>query len=114
MYVKLTSDNYRRSPLVQGGLEINATPRQVTGRYSALVEELYVEPREGEILGSSILVNDSGNMDKDFSIHQRSTSPRKQPSTTNECTTKSKDIRTFSNKERSVSAHACSKKQLLP
>ena len=44
--VELTSDHYRRTPLVQGGLEINATPRQTTERYSALVEELYVEPKE--------------------------------------------------------------------
>ena len=66
--VELTSDDYRRSPLVQGGLEINckvtvkvpnATARQVTERYRALVEELYVEPKEEEIFGSFILVNDS-------------------------------------------------------
>ena len=44
--VELTSDHYRRTPLVQGGLEINATPRQATERYSALVEELHVEPKE--------------------------------------------------------------------
>ena len=53
--VELTSDHYRRSPLVQGGLEIkckvtikvpNATPRQVTERYHALVKGLYVEHKE--------------------------------------------------------------------
>ena len=78
MDVKLTSDHYRRSPLVQGGQEIkckvtvkvsNSTPRQVTERYRALIKELYVEPKEEEILGSFIVVNDSENMDKDFSIH---------------------------------------------
>ena len=106
--VELTSDHYRRSPLVQGGLEIkckvtvkvpSATPRQVTERYLALVKELYVEPKEKETLGLFSVVNDSKNMDEDFSIHQRSTTPRKQPSEPNESTIKSKDIRTFFNKE---------------
>ena len=54
---ELTSDHYRRSPLVQGGLEINVRSRQVTERYSALVEELYVELKEEETLGSYILSN---------------------------------------------------------
>ena len=55
--VELTSDHYRWSPLVQGGVEIkckvtvkvlNATRRLVTESYRALVEELYVEPKEEE------------------------------------------------------------------
>ena len=53
--VDLTSDHYRRPPLLQGGLEIkckvtvkvpNATPRQVTECYHVLFVELYVEPQE--------------------------------------------------------------------
>ena len=76
MNVELTSDHYRKSTLVQGGLEINATPRQVTDHYSALVEELYVEPKEEEIFGLFILVSDSKNMDEDYSIHQRRTGSR--------------------------------------
>ena len=104
--VDLTSDQYQRTPLVQGGLEINATRRQVTEHYSALVKELSVEPKEEEILGSLTLVNDIETMDEDSSIHQRNTRPMKQPGKTNESTTKSKDIRTFSNKERNVVAHA--------
>ena len=74
--VELTSGYYRMLPLVQSGLEIkckvtvkipNATPRQVIERYLVLVEELCVEPKEVEILGSFILVNNSENMDEDFS-----------------------------------------------
>ena len=53
---ELTSDHYR-SLLVKGGLEINTRSRQVTERYNALVEELYVELKEEEILGSFILSN---------------------------------------------------------
>lgn len=58
----LTSEHYRRSPLVQGGLEI---PCQVSvtipgtvnnllvlEKYRQLVEELYTEPKSEEIIGS--------------------------------------------------------------
>ena len=57
-----------------------------------------------------IVVNDSENMDEDFSIHQRSTRPRKQSSMPNESTIKSKDIRTFFNIERNIVAYACTEK----
>lgn len=59
---KLTSINYRRSPLVQGGLEI---PCLVTvtmsgtiinglimDRYKQIVNERYIEPKEEEIIGT--------------------------------------------------------------
>ena len=81
MDVELTSDHYWRSPLVQGELEIkckvtvkapNATPRQVTEYYLCPCwRALYVKPKEEEILGLFIVVNDSENMDECFSIHQR-------------------------------------------
>ena len=69
--VELTSDHYRWSPLVQGGVEIkckvtvkvlNATRRLVTESYRALVEELYAEPKEEEIFGSfsTVLVHIKG------------------------------------------------------
>ena len=80
--VELTSDYFRRLPLlVQGGVEIkckvtvkvpNTTPRQVTERYRSLVEERCDKPKEEEIIGSFILVNNSKNMDEDLSINQRS------------------------------------------
>ena len=73
--------------------------------------KFYVQPKEEEILGSFIPVNDSENMDEDFSIHQRSSRSRKQPSKPNEATAKSKDIRTFFNEERNVVARACTKKK---
>ena len=111
--VELTSDYFRRLPLlVQGGLEIkckvtvkvpNTTPRQVTERYRSLVEERFDKPKEEEIIGSFILVNNSKNMDEDFSINQRSArrSRKTQPNKPNEITAKStaKNIRTFFNKE---------------
>ena len=84
MDAELTSGHYRRSPLVRDELEIklkvtfkvpNATTRQVTERYRAFVEELYVEPKKKEILGSFVLVNDTESMDEEFIILQRSFNP---------------------------------------
>ena len=119
--LELTSDHYKRSPLVQSGLEIKckvtvkvpcATPRLVTERYRAIVKEPYIEPKEEEILGSLIVIDENESMDEDFSIQQRSTRPRKQPTQPNESIIKSKD-RTFFNKERNIVAHACTENKII-
>ena len=60
-----------------------------------------------------ILVNDDENMDKDFTIRQRSTRPKKQPIELNKTGTKSKGIRTFFNKERNVLARDCIEKKII-
>ena len=62
MYCKLSSQHYRRSPLVQGGLEIKcevvitsrATVLQskLTARYMKLVTDLYIEPAEDRAVGN--------------------------------------------------------------
>jgi len=61
---ELTSSHYRRSPLVQGGLEIRSKVTvkvdssfntKVVDRYKAKVKELYIEPTDEEILGSFLL-----------------------------------------------------------
>lgn len=62
----LTSVHYRRSPLVQGGLEIpckitvtlpgTVSNLLVLGRYQQLVEALYTEPKEEVILGSFLQI----------------------------------------------------------
>ena len=58
------SSHYRRSPLVQGGLEIrckiavktsSSFNKAVFERYKDEVKELYVEPKDEEILGSFLL-----------------------------------------------------------
>ena len=64
MHAELKSRHYRRSPLVQGGMEIAclvvvtmpATLRnaKITERYMQLVKELYADPKDEEILGSFI------------------------------------------------------------
>ena len=62
IYCKLSSRHYRRSPLVQGGLEIQcevvlisrATMLQsrLTARYMGLVTDLYTEPAEDRAVGN--------------------------------------------------------------
>ena len=62
VYAQLSSTYYRRSPLVQGGLEIPcivvaSMPATVRGKiltekYIKLVHELYAEPKDERILGS--------------------------------------------------------------
>ena len=62
MYCRLSSQHYRRSPLVQGGLEIQceveidsrATLLQskLTARYLDLVKDLYIEPTEDSVVGN--------------------------------------------------------------
>ena len=58
----LTSEHYRRSPLVQGGLEIpckvsvtmpgTVNNLLVLEKYRHLIEELYIEPKSEDIIGS--------------------------------------------------------------
>ena len=73
--IKIRGKHYRRSPFVQGGLEI---PCDVTilmigsvvehlrlVKYESLLKELYVEPKDEEIVGTflSVHVNDIGELE---------------------------------------------------
>ena len=64
--VKLTETYYRRSPLVQGGLEIpyilmakmngySVRNQMLLQKYQKLVSDLYAEPKNEEILGSFLV-----------------------------------------------------------
>ena len=67
---KLTSTHYRRSPLVQGGIEIpcvvtvsmsdTVINQLLMERYKQLVEILYTEPKEEEILATFVQLENSG------------------------------------------------------
>ena len=71
MHVELTSKHYKRSPLVQGGMEIaclvvtrmSSTRRntEITEKYLTLVKELYAKPKEEQTLGCFIddIVNEN-------------------------------------------------------
>ena len=60
--VEVTSTNYLRSPLIQGGLEIptkltvmmpgTLKDRLLMGKYNEIVNERYAEPKDEEVLGS--------------------------------------------------------------
>ena len=66
--VSLKGKHYRRSPLVQGGLEIpcsvcikivgTSANLRMLERYKELVRELYIEPKNEEILGSFLTLTD--------------------------------------------------------
>ena len=66
MYCKLTSRHYRRSPLVQGGLEIKCEvvinscstvlQSRLTARYMELVQNIYTEPVDEKVMESSFLI----------------------------------------------------------
>ena len=70
---KITSTHYRRSPLVQGGIEIPCVvtvsmPGTVINqllmeRYKQLVETLYTEPKEEEILGTFLQLENTDEQD---------------------------------------------------
>ena len=72
--VKLTSTNYRRSPLIQRGLEIPAKvtvtmPGTVKNhllieKYKEIVNERYAEPKDEEVLGSFLALPPVGQVCK--------------------------------------------------
>ena len=87
MHVELTSRHYRRSPLVQGGMEIvcsvimkmPATLRntKITEKYLEMVKEKYAEPNEEEILGC--YVNGIPNPIATMASNQKQTKEKYQP-----------------------------------
>ena len=64
---RLTSTNYRRSPITQGGLEIPCTVkvkmpatllnRKLLERYREMVDHLYKEPEDSLVMGSFVFDN---------------------------------------------------------
>jgi len=93
---QLTSEHYRRSPIVQGGMEI---PCKVTvkipgtcinlllmEKYKQLVEQLYIEPKTEEIFGSFLEPNEKID---DLPL------PAPKPKRKKEISKSQKDIRGF-------------------
>jgi len=98
---KLTSDHYRRSPLIQGGLEIpcivvakmngySARNQMLLNKYEELVCSLYAEPKNEEILGSFLVPVASNPGDKTICPPTKS-----QKKKNNKAAPKSADIRSF-------------------
>ena len=81
--VEVTSTNYRRSPLIQGGLE---TPAKLTvtipgtvkdhllmEKYNEIVNERYAEPKDEEVLGSFLVLPPVGQACKRDTRSEKST-----------------------------------------
>ena len=103
--VQLTSEHYRRSPIVQGGMEI---PCKVTvkipgtclnlllmEKYKQLVEELYIEPKKEEILGSFLQPMEPVNQDNQSALPCK----RKKTKDKNTESNQMNDIRSFFSKD---------------
>ena len=70
---KLTTTHYRRSPLAQGGIEIPCVVtvsipgivinQLLMGRYKQLVETLYTKPKEEELFGALLQLENTGEQD---------------------------------------------------
>ena len=98
---KLTSTHYRRSPLVQGGIEIPCVvtvsmPGTVINqllmeRYKQLVETLYTEPKEEEILGTFLQLENTGEQD----LAPVAPKQKKKPKCPPESDKNQKDIRSY-------------------
>ena len=97
----LTSTHYRRSPLVQGGMEIPCKiSASIPGtcqnlllleRYKQLIKESYTEPENEEILGSFINVEGS----KEYQNHEPKSRRKIEQKKLKTVEVKTKDIRGF-------------------
>ena len=105
--VTLTSEHYRRSPLVQGGIEISCLMRSlipgtrvnllVLERFKAIISKSYTKPKEETILGSFLVPTKDENVgatNEDTGVRQIGYNKGKKKAV---CLNqpKSKDIQTF-------------------
>ena len=117
MTAKLTSTDYRRSPLVQGGIEIpckvivkmRATRKniEILEKYLEIIRAVYEEPELPVILGSFLSHDLEFGPVSDVHIHKKK---EKRKKSSKEGSTKpvvaSLDIRSFFKKEKTVSSSA--------
>ena len=112
--VTLTSEHYRRSPLVQGGIEIGCTVTAsipgtcinilILKKYQDIIEENYTEPKEEAILGSYLVPNDASEVDQEARVPTTATTSNtnKKRDKVKSSAPKSKDIQTFFTQQRRV------------
>ena len=104
---ELTSKYYRRSPIIQGGLEIPCKiTAEISGtvinllimeKYIQLVQEFYTEPKDEEILGSYLQV-EVAEGDKVTRAVPRNLPVQKKKKKSN--VQQTKDIRKFFNRDQ--------------
>ena len=103
--VKIRGRHYRRSPLVQGGLEVpceikitmvgSIINHHLLVQYESLLKELYIEPKDEEIIGTFLSIrNEHENVNQEIEIETEAvqTEPLKKTGQ-NKTEVKSKDIR---------------------
>ena len=98
---KLTSTYYRRLPLTQGGIEIpcvvtvsmsgTVISQLLMERYKQSVETLYTEPKEEEILGKFLQLENTGEQD----LTPVAPRQKKKPKCPPESDKNQKDIRSY-------------------
>ena len=116
---ELTSDRCRGSPLTQGGIEIpcNVTAKipgtvinlLIMEKYIQLVQKLYTEPKDEDILGSFLLVETTGT--DDVAKVPRALSEPKERKKKSEVQTK--DIRNFFERKSEQTTHHLHKRAHL-
>ena len=99
IYLTLCSTNYRRSPLVQGGLEIackivvkmpgTVKNHMIVDRYKNLVEERYTEPQNETMMGSFLVQLEP------MALNMRKPASNKNKKKNSSTVVASKDIRGF-------------------
>ena len=113
--VTLTSEHYRRSPLVQGGMEIGCkVTTSIPGtcinililkKYQDIIEENYTEPKEEAILGSYLVPSNASEVDQEVRVPPTDTTSNthtKKRDIVKLSAPKSKDIRTFFTQQQRV------------
>ena len=104
--VKIRGRHYRRSPLVQGGLEVPCEIKitmvgiiinhHLLARYQSLLKELYIEPKDEEIIGTFLSIRneyEKVNQENEIEIEAVQTEPLKKTGHKKKMEVKSKDIR---------------------
>ena len=80
---QLTSENYRRSPIAQGGMESQKIPSACVNillmeKYKQLMQQLYIAPKNEKTLGSFLQANETIDGAEAQSVSKKAKVKRKQ------------------------------------
>ena len=80
---QLTSENYRRSPIAQGGMESQTIPSACVNillmeKYKQLMQQLYIAPKNEKTLGSFLQANETIDGAEAQSVSKKAKVKRKQ------------------------------------
>ena len=113
---QLTSEHYRRSPIVQGGIESHKIPGTCVNillmeKYKQLMQQLYTEPKNEETFGSFLKANETIDGVKAQSVSKKAKVKRKQ---TDKTINRQKDLHHFLKKQGIITnTETCSKNPLV-